>query len=133
MRSSGRATACQGRPCRVLREVRHVERDCVALSPRCVDGDGARRRGLRAAAALQLLRIDGDLCIDELSGHLTASTDVTPTSPITSNQAKHEQIVDGMTPPTPALTWKPLPATNAERRRAKRRRLDGFGSVSPSN
>ncbi len=42
--------------------------DSVALSPRCVDGDGVRRRGLRAAAALQLLRIIGDLCIDGLPG-----------------------------------------------------------------
>jgi hypothetical protein len=44
-----------------------------------------------------LLRIVGDLCIDGLPGHSTASTDATPTTPITSNQAKAEQITDAMT------------------------------------
>jgi hypothetical protein len=56
-----------------------------------------------------LLRIVVDLCIDGFPGHLTASADATPTSPINSKQAKREQIVDAMTPPTPAVTWKPRP------------------------
>jgi hypothetical protein len=63
-----------------------------------------------AAAALRLLRIVGDLRIDGLPGHLTASTDATPTTPITSNQAKHEQITDAMTAPTATVRWKPRPS-----------------------
>jgi hypothetical protein len=43
------------------------------------------------------------------SGHLTASTDATPTIPVTSNQAKHEQITDVITALTATARRKPRP------------------------
>jgi pimeloyl-ACP methyl ester carboxylesterase len=82
-------------------------------------------------AALRLLRIVGDLRSDGLPGHLTAATDATPTSPTTSNQAKREQIIDGMTALTATVSME---ATSPETQGPSSRGLSllaaELGSVS---